>query len=352
MRTIPIFDATRRGVVGHLEAERETALALRRQTLEWFPAAARPLAPFAEAVNSWWLRRNASPYREEVFAMARLLGEPGVVSINTSYEWGCTTLGLANGQGGARLFRTLDWPFPGLGETAQVVAMRGRAGDYWNVTWPGAVGVLTAMAPGRFAAALNQAPLYRRTRGEWLRVADFALNGAKTLVSARDMPGIHLLRRVFDECETIGDAIDLLVATPIARPCIFTLVGCRADEVFVVEKEERSARVLRSPGATANAFRPGGHAGFWEPRPCGGTFREAASNNSERTTALDEAAPSSRSPFDWVRPPILNVFTRIAVEADPALGMLRVRGYEATAAGEPAQATIDFDLAERLAVAA
>ena len=37
------------------------------------------------------------------------------------------------------------------------------AGSWLNVTWPGFVGVLTGMAPGRFSIAYNQAPIRRVT---------------------------------------------------------------------------------------------------------------------------------------------------------------------------------------------
>lgn len=333
MQQIPIFDARECGIVGHLASERDAALALRRATLQWFPAPVRALAGGVERVNGWWLRRNASPYRDEIFEMARLLGEPGVISLNTSYEWGCTTLGRPSGEG-ALLLRTLDWPFPGLGRSVQVVRMRGAAGDYWNVTWPGAAGVLTAMAPGRFAAALNQAPLRRRTSGDWLRAADFALNAANTLLHVRDMPGMHLLRLAFEQATTIDEALSLLTRTPMARPCIFTLVGCAADEIFVVEKTERDARVLHRPGATANAFRPGHHRGAWEPRPCGCRFADAFANNVARGEALDRAASVAGNAFDWATSPVLNPFTRLAVEADPRSGRLRVRGYEPNDAGQ------------------
>jgi hypothetical protein len=58
--------------------------------------------------------------------------------------------------------------------------MRGPAGEYHNITWPGYVGILTASAPGRFAAAINQAPLWRRTRKPWLRPYDLAANALRT----------------------------------------------------------------------------------------------------------------------------------------------------------------------------
>ncbi|MBN9064543.1 MAG: hypothetical protein BGP06_01640 [Rhizobiales bacterium 65-9] len=349
MQTIPIFDARAVGVVGHLAAEREAALALRREAVGWLPPWVRPLAPAVEAANRWWLRRNRSPYRDEIFEMARILGEPGLVSINVSYEWGCTTLGVSpDGGRPPLLLRTLDWPFPGLGRGVQVVRMEGRAGEYWNVAWPGAAGVLTAMAPGRFAAALNQAPMRRRASGEWSRVADFALNGARAFFGVRAMPGMHLLRLAFEKAKDVPEAVDLLARTPIARPCIFTLVGCAEGEIVVIEKTETAARVLQQPGATANAFRPGFHAGLWEARPCACSFADAPANNLARGRLLDELAARSSAPFDWLLPPVLNGFTRLAVEAAPAAGLLRVRGYEPEPAGGVRQATRDFDLSDAL----
>ena len=51
------------------------------------------------------------------------------------------------------------------------------AGEFFNVTWPGYVGVLTALAPDRFGASINQAPLRRRTHLRFLRPFDLAWFG-------------------------------------------------------------------------------------------------------------------------------------------------------------------------------
>src|SRR5262249_60146289 len=83
------------------------------------------------------------------------------------------------------LARTLDWPFPGLGRYLEVARMRGPAGDFDNIAWPGYVGTLTATAPGRFAASLNQAPMRRRTRPPWLRPLGMAVHARRT---RRDAP--------------------------------------------------------------------------------------------------------------------------------------------------------------------
>jgi hypothetical protein len=63
--------------------------------------------------------------------------------------------------------------------------MRGPAGEYYSVTWPGYVGTLTALAPDRFAAAINQAPLRRRTLDPRLRPFDLAANLLTTLRHSR-----------------------------------------------------------------------------------------------------------------------------------------------------------------------
>src|SRR5437867_11470090 len=72
---------------------------------------------------------------------------------------------------------------------------QGIAGDYFSVTWPGYAGVLTAMAPLRFAACLNQAPMWRRTHHPWLRLYDIAANGLHTWANVRDIPADQLLRQ-------------------------------------------------------------------------------------------------------------------------------------------------------------
>jgi len=47
----------------------------------------------------------------------------------------------------------------------------------------------------------------------------------------------------------------------------------------------------------------------------------------------------SRCDLDWVQPPVLNPYTRLAVTMSPARVILRVVGYEMTTAGLPEQVT-------------
>ena len=158
---IPLIDIRDGGTVRHAREGRDRALALRDACLGWFPPVVAPLVPVMDRMAQHWLSRSCSPYLAEVESIAAALRIPGVWFLNGSYQWGCTAL-ARDDEGGPWLARTLDWPFPGLGRHVVMARMEGPAGDFFNVTWPGYVGALTAMAPGRFSAAINQAPLRRR----------------------------------------------------------------------------------------------------------------------------------------------------------------------------------------------
>ena len=160
---VPIVDLREGGPVRRAAEASARARGLRDACVNWLPRPAAALLPALDSATRRWLKRSCSPYTEDVEAIAATLGFPGIWFLNGCYQWGCTS--LACDQGGVPwLARTLDWPFPGLGRYIEVARMRGPAGDFDNITWPGYVGTLTGSAPGRFAASLNQAPMRRRTR--------------------------------------------------------------------------------------------------------------------------------------------------------------------------------------------
>jgi hypothetical protein len=309
MRPVPLVsDALRPG----------PALAVRDACLGGLPFGGL-LARLGDPVVRRWMRR-ASAYAAEIEAYARALRRPGIWLLHGAYLFGCTALADETATG-PRLRRTLDWPFPGLGRLVEVVRREAQAGPYLNVTWPGFVGVLTAVAPGRFAASINQAPM-RRRRGLplWL---DYALNAMLALRSTVPPPE-HLLRQAFETCATFEQAHRLLKRMPVARPVLFLLVGCKPGERVVIERDGAEARTCWQDTVLANDWqepRPG-----WRPRCCGaGTPVE---NNRSRRAAL--AAWTGRGDdVDWVSGPVLNACTRVSVEMSPASGRLVVAGWEA-----------------------
>src|SRR5580693_3813706 len=198
MPTISVVDVGDGGPLRHAVLRRTRARALREDCLTIFPRAVTPFLPTLDGAARHWLTRSCSPYVPEIAQIAAALGFPGVWLLNGSYQWSCTSLAREE-DGVPWLARTLDWPFPGLGRHVEIARMRGPAGAFDAVTWPGFVGVLTGSAPGRFAACINQAPLRRRTRHPWLRPYDMALNALAT-GRIRFTPPDHLLREVFETC--------------------------------------------------------------------------------------------------------------------------------------------------------
>jgi hypothetical protein len=352
--TIPVVDVREGGAVRHATEGSARARALSDDCLTWLPRSTRLVLPLMDGLSRRWLRRSRSPYVREVETIAAALGFPGIWFLNSSYQWGCTAVAREE-DGAPWLARTLDWPFPGLGRHLEIAHMRGPAGEYHNITWPGYVGILTASAPGRFAAAINQAPLWRRTRKPWLRPYDLAANALRTW-SIRHVPPDHLLRDVFETCPDFSAAKRRLETTPVARPVIFTLAGCKRGECCVIERTEEGFASRDHDTSAANDWLR--ENAPWEARVNAKllltrSYEEAAAYSRARQEALAAwSAPFARAGFKWVTPPVLNPFTRLAVEMCPAEGTLRVAGYELERGSElPQPVTQVRELAGGLAAA-
>lgn len=339
---IPLIDVGTGGPVRHAALGGHRARALRDDCLTVFPRAMTPFLPALDGAARQWLRRSCSPYVPEIAQIAATLGFPGVWLLNNSYQWGCTALAREE-EGVPWLARTLDWPFPGLGRHTDVVRATAPAGEYFSVTWPGYAGTLTAMAPRRFAACINQAPMWRRTRHPWLRLYDVAANALHTWVNVRYMPPDQLLRQAFETCETYAAAKRVLEQTPVARPVIYTLIGCRQGERCVIERTENGFVTRETETSAANDWipeRPQWEARISATRILSCSAQEAADRCRERHDALANwGGLISHGSFDWVKPPVLNPYTRLAVIMNPARAILRVAGYEIIAGDLPEQVT-------------
>lgn len=340
--TIPVIDIRDGGPPRHARQSAPQARGLRDACLDFFPRAALPLLPSLDRVSRRWLERSRSPYVAEIAQIAAELDFSGVWLLNASYQWACTAL-AAEHSGAPWLVRTLDWPFHGLGRFVTVARMRGGAGDFYNVTWPGYVGALTAMAPFRYAACVNQAPMRRRTAHRWLRPYDFAANAVAVWQTDGAMPPDQLLRQVFELCEDFAAARRMLETTPVARPVIYTLIGCAASERCVIERTETGFVTREQETSAANDWVP--RRAGWEGRIgtrrfLTSSFEDAASYSQARRDSLrrwDGALEASG--FDWVREPVLNPYTRLAVAMCPASGLMRAVGYDRTEALLPEPVT-------------
>jgi hypothetical protein len=164
-----------------------------------------------------------------------------------------------------------------------------------------------------------------------------ALNALQTW-RIRFMPPDHLLRQVFETCENYRDAKYRLETTPIARPAIYSLVGCAPGQRCVIERTEHDFSTRTDNTAAANDWLASDP--HWEARTRADlmfsrTYDETAASSRARCEQIVQSSGSlGAGRFDWVVPPILNPYTRLAVEMCPSTGVLRAAGYEAAPGAE------------------
>ena len=324
MYTIPLVDVRAGGprqlVRDYPERTRALVKASRR-TLGFFSELVScAVLPSGDKISRDWMASTRNPYLDEIDDYAKNLGIAGVYALNICFEWGCSSAVYAK-DGGPTLARVLDWVFPKLGENIIVAHQQGNAGDFYNATWPGVSGVFQAMAPGRFAASLNQAPMRRHRLtyvGDWVK-------NRRRVFQTTALPPAHLLRKAFEEAKDYAEARDMLARTPVALPVIYILGGTKSGEGCVIERTENDF-VLRHMEnervCASNQFETRldltGHG--WRARPIdsAGRVRQA------RTLPL----ASVNDQFQWFAPPIANPHTRLAMLACAGSGTLSVFGTQ------------------------
>ena len=203
-REFPVHDVGADFALATLEREEARAIALIEGATRHVP---RMALVSLDAISRRWLAKQDSAHLAEIDAVARRLALPGAYFLSVNYEWGCTCrVAPAPDRMSARLVRVLDWRTPGLGRHVIAARVAGAAGPFVTLTWPGYTGVLQAMAPGRFAAALNQAPM-RKPLGRFY--LDWAVNRARVWRMPHLTPA-HLLREVFESARTFAEAKRML----------------------------------------------------------------------------------------------------------------------------------------------
>lgn len=310
---IPVIDAPG----GPIDLARHHLPRLRRLMAMILEVLPNSVLAWSDRRSRSWLDRSSSPYGAEIAEVADLAGWLGCHALNLSFEWGCTSGCAARGDDHLpTLYRVLDWPLRVGGEVV-VARHQTPVGPYLNITWPGFVGVLTGMAPGRFAAAINQAPIQYtfKRRGLTLPV-DWAVNRWR-VARQTALPPAHLLRRVFETCTTYAEARQMLETTPICISAIFTLSGTAPGEGCVIERTEQDFSTLEMPVAAANHWTTPRFRG--RPR----IFRSRTRQAVLRASIID--GPEG---LTWLHPPVLNGLTRLIAEMSAAEGILVVQGRQ------------------------
>ena len=322
MPGIPVLDVGADWPFETLEREFDRANALLDEGSGRVP---RLAIKIADALSRRWHERWHEPYLIELDRIAARIGRPGAYFLNVSYEWGCTSSAGPSPDGrSARLIRVLDWPERGLGRYVVAAHVDCEAGPWLTLTWPGYTGVLQAVAPGRFAAALNQAPMEQPVG---VYPLDWLVNRLRVWKQPH-LTAAHLLRQVFERASDFAEAKAMLSQIPIALPTIYILAGLGPDEACVIERLRDRAHVIEGPACAVNAWQA--------PRWSG---RSRGRDNAERLDLIRTADRSLDREFDWLRPPIFNRMTRLVFVADASSGSVVAQGYEA---GGPATAVLSW----------
>ncbi|HEX2680643.1 MAG TPA: hypothetical protein VHQ03_05065 [Candidatus Dormibacteraeota bacterium] len=292
-----------------------------------------PLAAgLLDRVSHTWLVRQASPYLEEIRQVASVVGRPGAYFLNTIFEWTCSTSAAPDPSGaGARMIRVLDWGLSGIGVHVVIARHETAHGPFFSPTWPGYAGVATAMAPGRFAAAINQGP---RVPVLGVRLIDDVVTHLRVLAARGVVPAAHLLRRAFEDAIDFERAVAILSDedVTIAMPALFVIAGVEREECCVVEAWGSNRR-LHYAGATAPSGV--GAANQWLSSDLAGKARTAPGiashpdvNNSERRTLITQLQQGPFRGASDLPEPVINRNTVMVVTANARQGEMTVEALQ------------------------
>ncbi len=113
---------------------------------------------------------------------------------------------------------------------------------------------------------------------------------------------------------------------------IFTLVGVNPGERCVIERTEEDFTTRCTMTVAANDWHE--RRDPWEARVGGDMvltcrYEEAADNSRCRRETIESFDGSiEEQPFGWLKEPVHNRYTRLAVELCPARGIVRVMGLD------------------------
>jgi hypothetical protein len=290
----------------------------------------KPGMIIGDALSRFWLKRSENERLSEIDAAAKIIGRSGAHLLNASYDWACTSAACAADEENAPLFvRILDWDLAGLGENLCALIQRGPAGDWINLSWPGYAGCVTGVAFARFAVAINQPPRPDCGIAGGTRFAKAAnwIAARPATWRSKAPPAPHLLRKTFEQASDYDEAVAALSETEICGEAFFIVNGPNPGQACVIERRGKLSEIRRADENGIAAC-----SNHWIEMKLGGVPR--GRDSAERLESMrrmdrnDLRRREGDQTFDWMRDPILNEGTRVAVIADLRSGTLRAAGFE------------------------
>lgn len=175
-------------------------------------------------------------YRQEMASLAEQINRPteDVLLGNLYYDvlkviFGCTAFAVDTPNGPLHA-RNLDWWTENdmLSRFTTLVHYQQTNPDmnFTTVGWPGYVGAMSGVAPGRFAITLNA-------------------------VLSKDRPTVGkpislFMRTVFEKAQTFEDAVQMLTRQRLTSDCLLLVTGTQSGEMVVIERTPTRA-VVRQP---------------------------------------------------------------------------------------------------------
>lgn len=165
-------------------------------------------------------------YAAELAAIAAMadLSENEVLVGNLYYDaiklvLGCTAFAVDTPNGPLHA-RNLDWWTENglLSQHTLITNFRNGATEplFQSVGWPGYIGTLSGLAPGRFAITMN------------------AVLSTDPPALAQPIP--FVLRTVCEKASSFTEAVDMLTTAELASDCLLLVTGTRRQEMVVIER--------------------------------------------------------------------------------------------------------------------
>lgn len=220
-------------------------------------------------------------YMAEMKAISRVTDIPlnRIILCNSYYDLikpllGCTAFAF-DGPDGPIHARNLDWWTQNnmLGECSELFHFTGApAGDFYAVSWAGYIGVLSGMAPGRFAISLNAV----------ISSDPFEL----------ETPICLKLRKVFETCKTYDEAVTSLQNMVLPSDCLLLVSGPKVGEYCVIERTPKR-QATRNPKNNFIAVTNGYRLLKSQTGDLSGSLQETSDGRYDRICKLAQVRPKT-----------------------------------------------------------